>query len=76
MAPTNDFTGLGVSRSSGDLTIQQQIVLSPFELKEPGEIRVIAKRGGKTIHIRRLDVQLQEGQPARPTTDANEAPSQ
>jgi hypothetical protein len=39
------------------LTMETGVVLAPFEIKSTGDIRIVATRDGRKIHLRRIEVQ-------------------
>lgn len=42
------------------LTMETGVVISPIEIKTTGDIRVIAYRGDRKIHLRRIEVKAPE----------------
>lgn len=54
-------------------TMETGLVISPFEIKTTGDMRVVATRAGRRFHLRRIEIRSLAKQDDHPEQDDNEA---
>ncbi|RYY85526.1 MAG: hypothetical protein EOO15_16795 [Chitinophagaceae bacterium] len=52
------------------LVMETSATLQPFHIVEDGDMRVTAKRGGRTIHLRRITINSKKAEPEPEKTEA------